>query len=263
MTDYNAPQFLQLSGIQHFAFCRRQWALIHIEQQWAENYRTVDDELMHEKAHDTGKTESRDDLKITRGMYVSSRTLGVSGQCDVVELRKDPQGVEIFGYEGRWQPFPIEYKRGRPKDSDADELQLCAQAMCLEEMLCCEIPCGALFYGETHRKTERKRYAVVCLYPTCERLRLGFGKRRSRCICGFYAQGSSGAAFPCARPHGGAAPVLCRQICAQHDKYPRRVWLGFREAGKRCGAYDGCCAEKDTAELAKTKARRDNASVSE
>lgn len=148
----NDDDLLQLSGIQHFSFCRRQWALIHIENQWAENERTVDGRIMHEKAHDTTITESRGDRKITRGMYVRSASLGISGQCDVVEFLRSKDGVSMPGWEGKWQPFPVEYKRGTSKISDADRLQLCAQAMCLEEMLCCPVPKGALFYGETHRR---------------------------------------------------------------------------------------------------------------
>lgn len=150
---YNEDDFLQLSGLQHFKFCHRQWALIHIEDQWAENYRTVDGAILHENAHDGIRTESRGDLLITRDMRVFSRTLGVSGACDVLEFRQGGTGVPLTGREGLWQPFPVEYKRGRPKEHDADALQLCGQAMCLEEMLCCEIPAGALYYGEIrHRK---------------------------------------------------------------------------------------------------------------
>lgn len=149
---YNEDDYLQLSGLQHFAFCRRQWALVHIENLWAENLRTADGRIMHEKAHDTGATESRGNIKITRGMYIHSTELGISGQCDVVEFRSDPSGVQMPGWEGKWIPFPIEYKRGSAKTTDADRLQLCAQAMCLEEMLCCPVPRGALFYGETHRR---------------------------------------------------------------------------------------------------------------
>ena len=151
---YGEEDFLQLSGLQHFRFCRRQWALIHIENQWYENYFTVDGSLMHENAHDGEKRESRGDLLILRGLPVFSRTLGVSGQCDVVEFHRDPEGVPLQGREGLLRPFPVEYKRGRPKAHSADELQLCAQAMCLEEMLCCDIPQGALFYGEPRRRTE-------------------------------------------------------------------------------------------------------------
>lgn len=151
---YQEEDYLQLSGLQHFVFCRRQWALIHIEQQWAENYWTVDGDILHEKAHDPEKRERRSDLLITRGMPVHSPTLGVSGQCDVVEFRRDDRGAALPGEEGLWLPFPVEYKRGRPKEHQADELQLCAQALCLEEMLCCPVPAGALYYGEPRRRTE-------------------------------------------------------------------------------------------------------------
>lgn len=149
---YNEEDFLQLSGIQHFKFCRRRWALIHIEQQWAENYRTVDGELMHRNAHDTDFRESRGDLIITRGVSVFSPTLGVSGQCDVLEYRQEETGIPIRGKEGLWQPYPVEYKRGSPREDTGDTLQLCGQAMCLEEMLCCDIPEGALYYGEIRRR---------------------------------------------------------------------------------------------------------------
>lgn len=150
--EFKEDDYLQLSGLQHFAFCRRQWALIHIEKQWAENDRTVDGELMHENAHDTDLQESRGDLLIIRGLSIHSARLGVSGQCDVVEFHRSPDGVSLRDREGLWQPYPIEYKRGKPKDGLEDKLQLCGQAMCLEEMLCCTIPEGALYYGETRRR---------------------------------------------------------------------------------------------------------------
>ena len=150
--NYQEEDYLQLSGLQHVRFCRRQWALIHIENQWAENFRTVDGSLMHEKAHENGSSESRGDLLIVRGLAVHSSSLGVSGQCDVVEFRRNPDGILLQNREGLWQPFPVEYKRGKPKENNADSLQLCGQAMCLEEMLCCAIPEGALFYGETRRR---------------------------------------------------------------------------------------------------------------
>lgn len=150
---YAEEDFLQLSGLQHFAFCRRQWALIHIEQQWKENLRTVEGDLFHRRAHDEQVREHRGDVLILRGLSVVSPTLGISGKCDVVEFRADPGGVPLRGEEGLWVPFPIEYKRGTPKSHRADELQLCAQAMCLEEMLCCAVLEGALFYGETRRRT--------------------------------------------------------------------------------------------------------------
>ena len=160
-----ADDRLPLSGIQHFCFCRRQWALIHLEQQWAENRRTVEGQLDHARCHDANQTERRGGLLITRGMQVVSRRLGLSGNCDVVEFRADPEGIPLQSTEGLWKPMPVEYKHGRAKASDADRLQLCAQAMALEEMLVCSIPEGALFYEETRRRevvplTEELRQAT-------------------------------------------------------------------------------------------------------
>lgn len=153
-TYYEEEDFLQLSGIQHFVFCRRQWALIHIEQLWAENLRTVEGDILHERAHDETITEKRADLLVSRGLRVFSRTLGITGACDIVEFQASPNGVSVVGQRGAWQPVPVEYKRGKPKEHDADELQLCAQAMCLEEMLVCSIPEGYLYYGEPKRRTK-------------------------------------------------------------------------------------------------------------
>ena len=151
---YEEDDFLMLSGLQHFAYCRRQWALIHIEQQWAENERTIDGQLFHKKAHDAGSTEKRGNLIITRGLHIKSAELGVTGICDVVEFHKSEQGITLFSFEGQWQPYPIEYKKGEPKENNADELQLCAQEMCKEDMLLCDIPYGSLFYGQNRRRTQ-------------------------------------------------------------------------------------------------------------
>lgn len=162
---YKEDDFLQISGLQHFHFCRRQWALIHLEQLWAENLRTVEGELLHERAHDASLREKRGELMIVRDMRVFSANLGVSGACDVVEFKKSEAGIPLSGLEGKYQPYPIEYKRGSPRTDQANHLQLCAQAMCLEEMLCCDIPEGALYYGEIRRRenvlfTEELRQAV-------------------------------------------------------------------------------------------------------
>lgn len=151
---YEEDEYLMLSGLQHFVYCKRQWALIHIEQQWAENERTVDGNLFHATAHDKAKIEKRGSLLITRGLPVKSATLGMSGICDVVEFHKSKDGVSLFSYDGLWLPYPVEYKKGAPKENDADELQLCGQAICLEEMLACRIPSGSLFYGEIRRRKE-------------------------------------------------------------------------------------------------------------
>lgn len=145
---------LMISGLQHFAFCRRQWALIHIEQQWADNLRTTEGQIMHKRAHDSEEHELRGDVLTIRGLSVSSRQLNISGICDVVEFRRAPDGITLSGRAGTWQPYPVEYKHGEPKPFNADELQLCAQAMCLEEMLVCTIPEGSLYYGQTRRRTK-------------------------------------------------------------------------------------------------------------
>lgn len=141
-----------ISGIQHFIFCRRQWALIHVEQLWNDNLRTIEGEIIHEKCHDETFTETRKDLLVCRGMRIVSKKLKVSGQSDVVEFRKSKTGINLFGHAGLWQPCPVEYKRGKPKEDLSDILQLCTQAICLEEMLCCEIEEGYLFYNEIHRR---------------------------------------------------------------------------------------------------------------
>lgn len=107
--SYNEDDYLQLSGIQHFLFCRRQWALIHIENQWKENLLTTEGNILHERAHDEGLTESRGNTLIMRGLRVSSSRLGISGQCDVVEFKKDPKGVPLYGQEGCWRVFPIRF----------------------------------------------------------------------------------------------------------------------------------------------------------
>ena len=152
--EYSEEDYLSIAGIQHFAFCRRQWALAYIEMQWEENLRTSEGHILHENAHDAFSAEKRGELLVSRGMAVYSRKLGVNGVCDVVEFHASPKGVPIFGREGKWLPVPVEYKRGAPKESDADSLQLCCQAMCLEEMLVCgRIPRAYLYYGETARRT--------------------------------------------------------------------------------------------------------------
>lgn len=154
--EYKEDEYLMLSGIQHFRFCRRQWALIHIEQQWAENVHTVVGELMHQKAHDPYLTEKRKDVLVTRALPISSKMLGISGECDVVEFHKNDDGVKLNGHRGFFQIYPIEYKKGKPKESEEDILQLTAQVMCLEEMFCTEISEGALFYGQIRRRESVK-----------------------------------------------------------------------------------------------------------
>jgi len=152
MPDYIEDDYLLLSGIQHYAFCPRQWALIHIEDQWQENYLTASGRVLHNKAHNGDSAEKRGGIIIFRSLKVSSARLGISGECDVVEFHQSDNGISLKNYDSLWIPYPIEYKRGKTKLDDCDRLQLCAQAACLEEMLCCVINSGALYYGEPHRR---------------------------------------------------------------------------------------------------------------
>ena len=118
---YKEDEYLMLSGIQHFKFCRRQWALIHIEQQWSENVHTVIGELMHKKVHDPSVKEKRKETLLVRALPVSSKELGVSGECDLVEFHKCEDGITLFGHRGLYSVFPVEYKKGKPKITDEDK----------------------------------------------------------------------------------------------------------------------------------------------
>lgn len=144
---YNDEDLIQLSAIQHYAFCRRQCALIHIEQVWIENYFTADGRQMHEKAHEE-TIENRKDIRIERGIPLRSTFYGLSGKADVIEYHKSENK--------KWIPFPVEYKRGKPKMDDCDKVQICAQTLCLEEMMKINILNGALYYGKT-----KHRYDIV------------------------------------------------------------------------------------------------------
>ena len=143
--SYLEDDLIQLSALQHYAFCPRQCALIHVEQVWSENLLTVQGRIMHEHVHEEGN-ESRGDLCIERGVALRSLQLGLIGKADVIEYHRRA--------DGSWQVFPVEYKRGKPKPDNSDKVQLCAQAMCLEEMLNVSIPAGALFYGKTRRRLD-------------------------------------------------------------------------------------------------------------
>ena len=149
--SYDDDSLLMISALQHLLFCERQCALIHIEQVWTENVFTVRGQGMHERAHEGG-TEYRDGIRIERGVSLRSRRLGLVGKSDIVEFHKKKDAI----IDNKWllAPFPVEYKLGKPKRNRCDEVQLCAQAICLEEMLDVDIPEGALFYGKTKRRKE-------------------------------------------------------------------------------------------------------------
>jgi CRISPR-associated exonuclease Cas4 len=163
--NYSEDDLLPLSALQHLLFCERQCALIHIERIWVENRLTTEGQILHRNAHE-GKPKTRDGVRITRGLPLRSFTLGVSGQADVVEWRPPPQVsdrqadrtlAEFLQSERSqrlpgWTVTPIEYKRGKPKANDCDRVQLCAQAICLEEMLGIEIGEGQIFYGQHRRR---------------------------------------------------------------------------------------------------------------
>lgn len=150
---YCDDDLLMLSGIQHMAFCERQWALIHVEQQWAENVKTTEGHHLHERVDDPSESDKRGEVITYRAFPLISRQLGLTGRADVIELKSSKErGVQVDGYEGKWLLRPVEYKRGKLKPDDRDNVQVCAQAICLEEMFNTEIPEGSLFYGETRRR---------------------------------------------------------------------------------------------------------------
>lgn len=143
---YQEDEYLMLSALQHLLFCERQCWLIHADNQWAENYFTAAGDVMHEKVDKKSAEKIGDNLRIERGLMIKSSSLGLSGKADAVEFHKQA--------DGSWLPFPVEYKLGKPKPDDCDKVQLCAQALCLEEMLGLHVPAGALFYGKTRHRLE-------------------------------------------------------------------------------------------------------------
>jgi CRISPR-associated exonuclease Cas4 len=149
--SYSEDDLIPLSALQHLLFCERQCALIHIEQVWNENLFTAEGRIMHERV-DEANRESRGDVRIEFGMPLRSLRLGLVGKADVVEFHLKQASQDVRSPE--WLPFPVEYKRGKPKKDNCDKVQVCAQALCLEEMLGVEIPCGALFYGKTRRRKD-------------------------------------------------------------------------------------------------------------
>lgn len=191
----NDEDYLMLSGIQHYAFCKRQWALIHIEQQWMDNVLTFEGQQLHEKADDPLIKESRGDRIISRAVPLVSHKLRVYGVADVVEFHRcdNGEGIPLPSRRGRWRPYPVEYKRGKPKPDIYDELQLCVQAMCLEEMFHISIFEGALYYGVIERRVrialddELRDKAEALLNEMYELLRKGstpeaeFSSKCSRC----------------------------------------------------------------------------------
>jgi CRISPR-associated exonuclease Cas4 len=144
---YFSPEddLIMISALQHFAFCPRQCALIHVEQIWQESGLTAEGRVLHERVHEQ-EGETRAGVRLERGLPLRSLRLGLIGKADLIEFHKTKGGG--------WQPYPVEYKRGKPKPDHCDAVQLCAQALCLEEMMGVEVPGGALFYGKTRHRHE-------------------------------------------------------------------------------------------------------------
>ena len=154
MNSAAIDEYLTLSGIQHFAFCPRQWALIHVEQQWKENILTFSGQELHRKTNDPFITEKRKDRVVARAVPIVSHTLRVYGVADVIEFKKSDNGVKLSGRDGFWWPQPVEYKVGKPKLDNWDIVQVCAQAMCLEEMYNLRLELAQIYYGKTRRRLD-------------------------------------------------------------------------------------------------------------
>lgn len=139
---YADEELLPISALQHILFCERQCALIYIERAWKENRLTTEGRQLHERV-DAGGHESRKNIRLEYSVALYSYKLGISGYADMVEYHQK---------DGAWLPYPVEFKHGAAKESDMDRVQLCAQALCLEEMMHVSIDEGALFYGAVHRR---------------------------------------------------------------------------------------------------------------
>lgn len=190
MRKYNEDEYLSLSGLQHYSFCRRQWGLIAIENMWMENTLTYHGRTHHKRVHTPLLKDRKKDVITVRGLPVSSAALGVSGECDAVEFSKDPNGIKVSGIEETVLPAPVEYKNGTGDFLEHDSMQLCAQAICLEEMLCCRIQKGYLYYIATNKKievefTEELRNSVQLManemHRNYERMHVPSARRKAKC----------------------------------------------------------------------------------
>jgi CRISPR-associated exonuclease Cas4 len=153
---FDEEDLLPISALQHFVFCPRRCALVHIQQVWMENQFTVEGDILHERVDELGR-ESRVTLIVSHGVAIRSLHFGITGKVDVVEFRSSGEAqaaCELAGKNGRWIPYPVEYKRGSARRGFGDDIQICAQALCLEEMLKCPVPAGAIYYASTRKRRE-------------------------------------------------------------------------------------------------------------
>lgn len=213
--------FLALSGLKQFQFCRRRWALIYIEQLWEENALTLEGHYMHERVHDDSFTEARGSVLLSRGMPVRSQNLKITGVCDMVELYKDEDGVPIQGRSGRWRLYPVEYKLGQPDAQGADALQLCAQAMCLEEMFVTDIPEGAVYYGKIKR-----RQRIPLDETLRQKVKASVAEMNQQMLKGYTPRAKMGKACKSCSLVEICQPKLIKQVSA--SEYIRRA---FHEEG--------------------------------
>ena len=215
--------YLLLSGIQHFSFCRRQWALIHIENLWDENVFTTEGEIVHKRVHDRDVEDVRNGVLTVRGLQVRSEKLKACGTCDAVEFVPDPSGITLKGREGTWRVCPVEYKHGHTKANDCDRLQVCAQAMCLEEMFCCDIPEAHLYYVAT-RHRERVSLDPALRQKVCAM----FEEMRRYMERGYTPKVRPGKACEKCSLESSCLPQLLRQkstVRAYIDEHMREEWV--------------------------------------
>lgn len=209
--------FLMISGLKHFQFCRRRWALVHIEQLWEENVLTLEGHYMHERVHDDNFTEARGAVLLSRGMPVRSQKLKITGVCDMVELYKDEDGVPIQGRGGRWRLYPVEYKLGQPDTQGADALQVCAQALCLEEMFVTDIPEAALYYGKIKR-----RQRILLTEELRQKVKDCVGEMHQLMSKGYTPKAKMGKACKSCSLVETCQPKLMKQVLA--SEYIRRAY---------------------------------------
>ena len=192
---FSDEDLLMISGLQHLCFCERQWVLIHMEQEWNENVLTIEGRHLHDAVHEQG-VESRGDVRLVRGLRLRSLELGLYGVADMVEFHKDDKGVRLpnLPQYAKWLPYPVEYKRGRKRYDLADEVQVCAQSMCLEEMLKVSIPQAAIYYGQPRRRSVIELSADLRgeVKRLCDRARTLYdGADRPRYTAGPYCRSCS------------------------------------------------------------------------
>lgn len=214
--NFSEEEFLLISGIQHFSFCRRQWALIHIEQLWNENGLTAEGRVIHERVHDSDKVDIRNGILTMHNLQIKSKVLGITGCCDAVEFIPSESGISLKGRNGLWNVYPVEYKHGHVKNDNCDRLQLAAQVICLEEMFCCDIREAALFYHET-----RRREKIVVSAELRDELYSVISEMHA-----LYERGYT----PKVKPHKGCKSCSMSEVCMNRLQSKKSVYTYIDDA---------------------------------